>query len=334
MTDQDVRDFLERMAAEEPVQFLGAEPLTRRARRRAARTVAVGAVGVAAAIAVLFAGAVQLREASPTLPAIDPTPSGPIPTPALTEPVRGEPVLYLQSWIKTDPRPEYRYVELAVYVDGQVIWNLPSEPDSYVQMRLTPEGVERLRARAVSTGLFERDLDLRLPLRWGQMEVRRGDRSVIVEWDMTRGCRAAACQDPLVDATSEAGELIELEAFFRDPVAWGLPNDIYVQPEASPFVPTHLWVSWDRGEPDPSELPSPAREVLTRNLKTVLRGGCEVISIAKADEIARAMERAGLIEPDDPRDGIAFSMPGLGGGTSFLHAHPSLPHGSTCNDEK
>lgn len=75
MTDQDIRDFLERMAAEEPMTFLDAEPLTRRGRRRAARTVVVGAVGVAAAIAVLFAGASQLREVSPDFPAIDPTPT-------------------------------------------------------------------------------------------------------------------------------------------------------------------------------------------------------------------------------------------------------------------
>ena len=75
MTDQDVREFLERMAAEEPTPFLDAEPLTHRARRRAARTVVVGAVGVAAAIAVLFAGASQLSKASPNVPAIDPTPT-------------------------------------------------------------------------------------------------------------------------------------------------------------------------------------------------------------------------------------------------------------------
>ncbi|MDH4112974.1 MAG: hypothetical protein OEV60_09905 [Actinomycetota bacterium] len=68
MTDQDVRDFLERMAAEEPVQFLDAEPLTRRARRRAARTVAVMALGAAAAIAVLFASVPQLRGESPRIP--------------------------------------------------------------------------------------------------------------------------------------------------------------------------------------------------------------------------------------------------------------------------
>lgn len=56
MTDQDVRDFLERMAAEEPAQFLDAEPLASRARRRATRTAVVGALGVAAAIALVFAG--------------------------------------------------------------------------------------------------------------------------------------------------------------------------------------------------------------------------------------------------------------------------------------
>lgn len=71
MTDQDVRDFLERMAAEEPVPFLDAEPLTRRARRRAARTVIVGAVGVAATIAVLFASVTTIRTAP--IPADDPS---------------------------------------------------------------------------------------------------------------------------------------------------------------------------------------------------------------------------------------------------------------------
>jgi Tol biopolymer transport system component len=78
MTDHDVRDFLERMATEEPVPFLDPEPLARRARRRAARTAVVGAVGIAAAIAVLFAGVAGIR--TTRIPAIQPTPtpSGPI----------------------------------------------------------------------------------------------------------------------------------------------------------------------------------------------------------------------------------------------------------------
>jgi Tol biopolymer transport system component len=73
MTDQDVRDFLERMATEEPIPFLDAEPLTHRARRRAARTVMVGAVGVAATIAVLFAGVSEIR--TTRVPADPPAPT-------------------------------------------------------------------------------------------------------------------------------------------------------------------------------------------------------------------------------------------------------------------
>ena len=72
MTGQDVRDFLEHMAVEEPTPFLDAGPLTRRARRRAARTAVVGVLGVAAAIAVLFAGASQLPEESQRVPANPP----------------------------------------------------------------------------------------------------------------------------------------------------------------------------------------------------------------------------------------------------------------------
>jgi ketosteroid isomerase-like protein len=253
--------------------------------------------------------------------------------------VTGEPVLHLQSW-------RQGFVELAIYADGRVIWGFSSARVGYLQMRLTPEGVERLRGRAVSTGLFEHDFALGLDLRFrGHMEVRRGDRSVIVGWGRTPvRVSGLGIEDRFVDATpAQAGELIELEAFFRDPVASGLPPRMYVQPEASPFVPTHLWVSWDHHKPDPSELPSPAREVLIRNLETVLGGGCWLISIAQAHEIAQAMERAGfhiraltpvnlerLIEPDDVRDGIAFDMPGQGG-TTFFHAHPALPHESTCD---
>ncbi len=78
MTDQDVRDFLQRMVVEEPVPFLDPEPLARRARRRAARTVIVGAIGAAAAIAVLFAGVAAIRSTS--VPVDDP-----MPTPAPSE---------------------------------------------------------------------------------------------------------------------------------------------------------------------------------------------------------------------------------------------------------
>jgi hypothetical protein len=90
-------------------------------------------------------------------------------------------------------------------------------------------------------------------------------------------------------------------------------------------------VSWDRSKPDPSKLPSPAREVLSANLEAALAGSCGIITIAQAQEIANAMEEAGFIKADDVADGIAFDMPGQGGSQSFFHAHPALPNESRCD---
>jgi hypothetical protein len=75
MNDQDVRDFLERMSAEEPVPFMDAGPLTRRARRRAAMTVVVGAVCVVVAVGALIAGVGVIRSAPTETPGNTPEPS-------------------------------------------------------------------------------------------------------------------------------------------------------------------------------------------------------------------------------------------------------------------
>lgn len=102
MTDQDVRDFLERMATEEPVPFVDPQPLARRARRRAARTAVVGVIGVAAAVALVFAGASQLRVAPPNIPVTVPT-AAPRPSPApgfstFSSPLHGITIDYPAGW--------------------------------------------------------------------------------------------------------------------------------------------------------------------------------------------------------------------------------------------
>jgi hypothetical protein len=117
MTDQDVRDFLEHMAAEEPVQFLDAGPLVRRGHRRAARTVVVGALGVAAAFAVVFAGAPRLLKETPTMP-VDPPAENSVDL-GIFEPVAGR----------------------IVYGDRRGIWAVdPGAPDPATTIQLTAEG--------------------------------------------------------------------------------------------------------------------------------------------------------------------------------------------------
>ena len=173
-------------------------------------------------------------------------------------PAVGQLVLNVQTW---SPGFDPDFVEVAVYADGRVIWG-PDERGGYVEQRLTPEGLERLRSRALSTGLFERDLlaieaDV---VGSGYIKVLRGDGPVIAAWGRTVDVSGDALDGRWVRASSaQAAEVTELGAFFRDPTTWGLTDDMYVQREITPFVPSHLWVSYDRGRPDWSQLPSPAR---------------------------------------------------------------------------
>jgi hypothetical protein len=241
-----------------------------------------------------------------------------------SEPAVGEPVLNLQAFEGPG--------ELAIYADGQVIWPIEDGDPGYLQIRLTPEGVEALRSRAVSTGFFEQNQGLTLGPEHdpGSMEVRHGDRSVILVWGDRSAVRSWAKQvdlERISAASAEVeNEVIELVMFFRDPTAWRLPRRMYVQPEASPFVPSRLVVVYDLGEPDWSTLPSPAREVVSANLQTLISDGCQVISTDQAREMARALTQAGIHGGYDRQRGL-FGFDGAG---SFVHSSPALPHEVAC----
>jgi len=240
-----------------------------------------------------------------------------------SEPAVGKAVLHLQG-----------SGEVAIYADGRVIWPIDDGDPGYLQTRLTPEGVEALRSRVVSTGLFEQNQGLRLDPEHdpGSMEVRQGDRSVILVWGDRSVVRSQAKQVDL-ERTSAASaevesELIELVMFFRDPTAWRLPRNMYVQPEASPFIPSRLAVGYDRGKPDWSTLPSPAREVMSANLQTLISDGCQVISTGQAREMARALAKVGIHGGYDSQRGLL----GFDAAGSFVHSSPALPHEVACED--
>jgi hypothetical protein len=340
-------DLVERLHAVAEGFEMPAAPLVhdvsrgrRRARRNRALVAGAVAATVAAAIGVTAVVSGQDRAGpAPVNPPNTPTPTtstqGPIPT---ATPVRGELVLHLHSWSGgpgsgLDRTP----VELAVYADGWVIWHYQDDQLGYHQMRLTPNGVTWLEGRATSTGLFERDHALGIEGSSGDLQVRVGDRTAIVAWGRSKAEVSSSVNDvlegtglslqaPFVAATkAQSDALIHLEGLLREPGAWAPAPGRFERREDLPFIPTHLWVSWDRSVPDPSKLPSPAREVLTRDLGPVLDGSCGVISLAQAQEMVQAMEQVGLAGPDDVTDGISFDMPGEGAGVSFLHAHPSLP---------
>lgn len=143
MTDQNVRDFLERMVAEEPTPFLDAEPLTRRARRRAARTVIVGVVGVAAAVAVLFAGVAQIRTAPAPLPADAPPALRPPFTGRFDSPLYGLSIGYPSGWRARAATELWGHDAVAFSAsDVDVIFDPTLQDDVYFAVVSAPTGGE------------------------------------------------------------------------------------------------------------------------------------------------------------------------------------------------
>jgi hypothetical protein len=286
-------------------------------------------IAMAVAIAMLMAGCSSSPDTHSTEPTSEVDAGTTAPSP--------QPLLHLRGDTVT-----HNWVEVAIYADGRVIWAIGDGDPGYLQMRLTPEAVERLPSRAVSTGLFEQDKGLTLDhrpgsmeVRHGSMEVRRDDRSVIVVWGedpsaIRSWAKAVLSRD--LERTSAATaeqeiEVIELVASFRDPTAWRLSSSWYVQPEISPFVPSRLRVVYDQGEPDWSTLPSPAREIVSSRLEGLTRGdGCQVISTDQAREIARALTQAGIDADYDSQRGLL----GFRAAGSFVHSFPALPHEVAC----
>lgn len=310
---------------------LGAR-LDRVERDRTRRTWTTAMATAAAVALVAIALVAGQRHQTRTTPIGPPTPD--VPT------TSAELVLHLHSWGGADLRcPSSRArtvgcrtpVDLAVYADGSVIWG-HQDLRGYVQIRLTPRGVAWLEARTRTTGLFDHDRALGIARSSGTLEFQRGGHPVVVAWGAKPAdISDAGLKDSFVAATSaQADELVKLEEFLRHPLAWALRKDLYQQREAAPYVPTHLWVGWDHTKPDPSKLPSPARDVLTANLEEVLDGTCEVISSTQARQILTAVQPLGLMRSGDLTQGFAFDMPGENDVQSFVHIHPSLPNEGVC----
>jgi hypothetical protein len=332
------------------VDDLENHPMTRMSPRRSHRL----RIAMAVTIAMLTAGCASSPEAGPTElnSKVDAGTTAPSP----------RPLLYLQGTVANSD-----WAEVAIYADGRVIWPIGDGDPGYLQMRLTPEALERLRsravstglfeqdqgltidhragsmegrlrsgARAVSTGLFEQDQELTLDHRHGNMEVRRDDRSVIVVWGEDPSAirlsgKALVARDLewIAPATAEEEiELIELVAFFRDPTEWRLPSSSYVQPESSPFVPSRIRVVHDGGEPDWSTLPSPAREIVGKRLEEQEQRG-DACQVVSTDQ-ARQIARA-LTQAGIHADyDSQRGMLGFQAAGSFVHSSPALPHEVAC----
>ena len=219
--------------------------------------------------------------------------------------------------------PDGVVVDLYVYADGTMIWRkytihpvpvgVPEGATEfitgYLQQRLTTEGVELLRSRILSTGLFEHNLvlsagSLHPPL---TIRVRNGDRVVVV------GAYQAGPDFPK-ERPAQTRALRRLEALLADPAAW-LPTRAWADREIRAYVASRYSRGFDLGVPSPSELPPQAAELLFG------RGDCTPFTIDEVRTISKALEDAGIPASVAPDGALAFEIPG----GSYLHFGPVLP---------
>lgn len=358
--ERDVREMLHRRAG--AITATPADPPTalRRARHRLVRT---GAVGLVTAVALVLGTLAGIRAIpTSTKPASSPTPSPVEPSPDPSErvgfiglppegatpstPERGELVLSLYGRSTTDGG----LIRVYVYADGRLIWDKEGDlpyganpaTTGFLEQRLTPEGVERMRSEIVSTGLFGDDLTLlsRHGVIWGTIRVREGDRLVSVDWSDPD----IYPQDPGTLATPEQASALErLDALLTHPASW-LPASAWEDQEIRAYVPSTYAVCY-QGEHRSLEasrilslLPAPAEDMLRTRDRTRFDVGssgrnhiyCSQVTTQEARELAETLDAAGL-ELDERsianRLGYLFEAPSFPHTDVMIYFEPYLPDG-------
>ena len=208
--------------------------------RRARPVVVLAAAALVLAMATASAFAVRALLAETGLVGLAPVGATP------SAPEKGE--LVLEFAFGRTPGDPGRF-NVTVYADGRMIservGDYPPtdehrESTGLLERRLTPEGVELVKAAVISTGLVDRDLWLYGAnyrgngLYDGFIDFRDGDRRVHVTWGNAGGAREDVSQE--AETPEQAAALLELDERLEDPVSW-LPASAWERAEARPFVP-------------------------------------------------------------------------------------------------
>jgi hypothetical protein len=229
-----------------------------------------------------------------------------------------------------------------VYADGRLIWQRLGDrtgADEYskgystgfLEQRLTPEGVELVRAEAISTGLFDHDLRMTSGqgLTYGTVDVRNGDRLVHVDWgddgpkDVTR------------EMTPEQASVLRwLDARLANPASW-LPASAWEDQRIKAYVPSGYSVCYHGGEWQGlglsqvlASLPPAAADLLLSQDKTLGQAPafdywCSDLTNEEARALARTLDDAGL-ESDEDVFGLRYDH--VGWRKVWLEFAPLLPH--------
>ena len=294
----DWNDVIDRGAAHPPRSHL-AQSLWR-GRRGRKLVVALAVAVLVAAVAGAAYGTVRvlfLDKGFIGLPPVGATPSAP---------ESGELVVQWLGRSATHARPNWRggyvapLVRVWVYTDGRIVWSREGT-SGYLEQRLTPEGVDLLRAEVV--GLLDRS---RVPLdtfpvdhelgvfggsalfghdlsAWGSVEVRDDNRFVRLQWhgigaergskrfrEILRDLRKRF--DGTVATEEQVSVVRRIDALLTNPTSV-LPSSAWAEPKVRAYVPSHYAVCIDTSPPTGAPqllalLPTQAADVLRDQRRT------------------------------------------------------------------
>lgn len=240
---------------------------------------------------------------------------------------------------------------LSMYADGRLVWQrigdfslAPTDEHrnstGLLERRLTPEGVELVRAEVISTGLVDHDLHLTggEGLHFGgDIVFRTADRVVHVTWGDFPHVRPDVVRE--TPTPDQAYALKRLDERLADLESW-LPASAWRDRQTRAFVPSSYSVCYEGGKgvglPGVLALLPPAAGDLLRaqenkpmpytNLAGTFPNWCSELTTQEARELERILDEAGVRGRKDVF-GLAYGSPGLGpDATEFsLAFNPNRP---------
>jgi hypothetical protein len=209
-----------------------------------------------------------------------------------------------------------------------------------IEQRLTPEGVELVRAEVLSTGLFDHDRELvDVPgLHYGGVEVLDGNQLVHLTWG-DAGFGQGSAPIATTPTQEQLGSLERLDARLENLRSW-LPASAWQDSTYRAYVPSRYSICY-MGKDEPLDqarildlLPAAAADVLrpldtTRSEASGPRGPhpfwCSVVTTEEARHVAQILDDAGAFAQSPEGQSLAFSPPSHE--VVDIGFAPILPHG-------
>lgn len=338
----DWQDIIDRAGRARKRRGWFATSLQSRRRRQLVVLAAVALVVVVGAASALAVRAFVFQQGIVGLP-----PAGAAPS----TPKKGELVLH---FVFGHSMGDHGRFAVFVYADGRLITErigdyslAPTDEHrkstGLLERRLTPEGVERVRAEVISTGLFDRDLHLTSGrgLTYGYVGVPTGDGLVQVIWgDITwEGVDPDAPRE--FPTPEQANALIRLDERLADPTSW-LPASAWADRQLKQYVAPGYSVCYQGprglGQSQVLALLPPAAQDFLRirdtrqeeytNLAGRFVYWCSDLTNDESRALARILDSAGLKGHEDVF-GLTYGayQREIGGPPDFwLNFEPLSPH--------